>query len=154
MDGIVRHYKENQLSLLRIIEFLRRILPKHLITAVNDNNYISFLSGWTDNRVRVLFFNNDKLVRLRYLLTAFYFRDLAVCGHVNNKAEGTQKVIEKYGVDKKMDTMLIFNENINSPVASLAASELKPQILKDVLQSNKYLLFPRITSQVSICWLL
>lgn len=153
VDGVVRHYKESQLNLLKIVEFINRILPRNLVTQANDENYESFLSGWTDNRVRVLFVNSDKNVKLRYLTTAFYFRERVVCGHVNTKDDKSQKIISRYGIDPKMDSMLIFNEDISRPIASLAATELKPQIIRDVLHTNKFLLLPRLTSQVCILFL-
>ena len=65
-DGIVKTFKESQLNLIKMIEFLRRLLPRHLITTIDDTSYVDFLNGWSlDNRVRVVFVNHDKIIRLR-----------------------------------------------------------------------------------------
>ncbi|RWS27457.1 DnaJ-like protein subfamily C member 16 [Leptotrombidium deliense] len=148
VDGIVRHYKDDQLSLLRIIDFVRRILPKNLITSVNDNNYEMFLTQWSDNRIRALFVNSDNLIKLRYLLTAYYFNDRVSCGYFSLKDENKEKFLRTYNVDPKMSSLLIFNEDISRPVAVLSAPELKVQTMKDVLESNKFLLLPRLSSQL------
>lgn len=148
VDGTVRHFKDDHLNLIKIIEFIRRILPKKVITVVDDTNYESFLGEWNDNRVRTLFINNDRLVRLRYLLTAFQFRERVACGHVSLGDNNVWNLIQKYSIDPKMDSLLIFNEDTSRPIATLTAPELKPQIMRDVLESNKFLLLPRLSSQV------
>lgn len=156
-DGIVKHFKENQLSLVKVIEFVRRMLPKHLIVPVDDLNYVEFLSGWTDNRVRCIFVNNEKIVRLRYLLLAFKFKERIACGHLSLSTDETTEFANRYGIDTKMDSLLIFNEYASRPIATLSSHELKTQLMNDVLESNKFLMLPRLSSQVNCigryaCW--
>ena len=148
-DGLVKHFKENQLNLVKAIDFVRRLLPRNLITPVDDSNYLSFLSEWPDNRVRVLFANSEKVIRLRYLLIAFKFRDRAAAGHVNISPESTSAdvFVSRFGLDRKMDSMLVFNEYPSRPIATLSAHELKSQVMSDVLESHKFLLLPRLSSQ-------
>ena len=43
--------------------------------------------------------------------------------------------------------MLIFNEDINRPIATLSGDDLKTSIMSEVLESNKFLLLPRLSSQ-------
>jgi len=50
---------------------------------VSESNLKEFLSGWRDNRVRVLMFDNRKQPCLRYLAAAFSFREHAVAGYFN-----------------------------------------------------------------------
>lgn len=147
-DGDVRPYLDEEVSLSTFIEFIRRTLPKNLIAEVNDNNYRDFLSGWNDNKVRVLFVNEDgATIKLRYLLVAFYFRERIAFGRVLID-HSSHRFRQHYYVDPKMNSMLVFNEDISRPTATLSVSELKTQLMKDVLDSNKYLLLPRVTSQV------
>jgi DnaJ family protein C protein 16 len=147
-DGLVKHFKENQLNLVKSIEFIRRLLPRNLITSVDDSNYADFLNSWSDNRVRVIFVNNEKVIRLRYLLLAFRFRERAAAGHMCLSADShSDAFTSRYGIDRKLDSMLIFNEYMVRPIASLSAHELKPQIMNDVLESNKFLSLPRLSSQ-------
>lgn len=150
VDGDIRPFREDDVSLSTLLEFTKRSLPiKNLITEVTDENYIEFLSGWQDNKVRVLFVNSDHLIKLRYFLVAFYFRERIAFGHVSID-KSSQELRDRYHIDSKMSSMLIFNEDISRTTASLSVSELKTQIMKDVLDSNKYLFLPRITSQVCL----
>lgn len=51
-----------------------------MVPVVDDNNINDFLSGWSDNRVRGLVFEKQNALRLRYLITAFHFRDRVAFG--------------------------------------------------------------------------
>lgn len=146
VDGDVRSFMDDDVSLSSLIEFIKKSLPKNMITEVDDTNYVQFLSGWRDNKVRVLFVNDDHIIKLRYYLVAFYFRDRIAFGHVQANHKSIE-LRERYHIDHKMNSMLIFNEDISRSIASLTVSELKTQLMKDVLDSNKYLFLPRITSQ-------
>ena len=48
--------KERHFSTVEVIEFIRRKLPYRMVDAVTDRSVLDFLSGWRDNRVRVLIF--------------------------------------------------------------------------------------------------
>lgn len=148
VDGDVRPFRGDDVSYNILVDFIARALPKDLIVEVNDQNYVTFLTGWRDNKVRVLFVSEDSKVKLNYRLVAFYFRERIAFGYV--KADHTSRQLrERYRVtDAKMSSMLIFNEDISRSVATLSVSDLKTQLMKDVLDSNKYLFLPRITSQV------
>jgi DnaJ homolog subfamily C member 16 len=150
VDGHVKHYKDEQLSLSKAIEFVRQSLPSGLITKVDDKNYETFLTGWTDNRVHTLFINKDRSIRLRYLLIAFQYRERIAFGHVDHNLDNSVKIMHQYRVDTNTDSMLVFHEDISRPIAALSLAELKPQIMKDVLETNKFLLLPRLSSQVYI----
>ena len=147
VEGQTRPYREAQISLSRIVEFIRRSLPSDLVQEVDDTNYLEFLKGWHDNRVRTLFINEEHIIKLRYLLMAFEFRDRIAFAHVTAD-DSAREITTRYRVDHKMNSMLIFNEDITRTTATLSVSELKPQLMRDVLESNKFLLLPRLASQV------
>lgn len=51
-------------------------MPYKLVAKVSANEEVDdFLEGWEDNRVRGLIFEPRQNTRLRYLLTAYHFRD-------------------------------------------------------------------------------
>jgi len=81
-DGKVTHYRESMLSVVKVLEFIRRKLPYKLVQRINDDNVGEFLNGWMDNRVRVLIFGKLDIVRLRYLTSGFKFRERAAIGYV------------------------------------------------------------------------
>ena len=58
LDKKVIHYKDPQFSAVKAIEFVRRKFPYKLVEFIDDGNVDSFLSGWKDNRVRVLLFGH------------------------------------------------------------------------------------------------
>lgn len=146
VDGDVRTYLDNQISLAGMIEFVKRSIPTNLVTEVNDRNYVDFLSAWKDNRVRVLFVNEDRFIKLQYYIVAFYFRERIAFGHVVAD-QASDEILEQYHVNPKMSCMLLFNEDISRSTASLSVTELKTQLMKEVLESNKYLYLPRVASQ-------
>ena len=61
----VTHYRESILSVVKVLEFIRRKLPYKLVQRIDDTNLEDFLNGWSDNRVRVLLFGKLDVVRLR-----------------------------------------------------------------------------------------
>ena len=84
-----------------------------MVETVDDSNFETFLSGWSlDNRVRVLLFGKIDIVRLRYLTTAFKYRNRAMLGYVKLQGPNTEKLIQRYKVPTTtVDTLLIFQEN-------------------------------------------
>lgn len=80
LDGNVYVYKETITSLQKIIEFLRKKLPYRLVSNVDEYELDEFLNGWEDNRVRALIFEPRSVIRLRYLITAYHFRDRVAFG--------------------------------------------------------------------------
>merc|ERR1712013_696341 len=86
-DGKVTHYRESMLSVVKVLEFIRRKLPYKLVQRINDDNVEEFLHGWMDNRVRVLIFGKLDVVRLRYLTSGFKFRERAAIGYVQVTAQ-------------------------------------------------------------------
>lgn len=68
------------IMLFHFIEFLRSKMPYNLVPTINADNVDQFLSGWKDNRVRGLIFEPRSPMRLRYLISAFHFRDRVAFG--------------------------------------------------------------------------
>src|SRR5690606_27248035 len=54
------------------------------LVELSADNYESFLNGWQqDNRIRILFITTDQKVRLRYLITAYKYREYAAFAHIH-----------------------------------------------------------------------
>lgn len=66
---------------IHVSEFVRNKLPYKLVKPITDDNVDKFLDGWEDNKVRGLIFEDRPAVRLRYLLTAFHYRDRITFGY-------------------------------------------------------------------------
>ena len=146
-DGKVTHYRESILSVVKVLEFIRRKLPYKLVQRVNDHNVNDFLEGWMDNRVRILLFGKLDIVRLRYLAAAFRFRDRVAVGYVQVSQKDTKDIIERFKVNVRKDTLLVFQEDSNTPVASLAMDDIPTNTILDVMEKHQYLQLPRLSNQ-------
>lgn len=147
MDGHVYHYRETRLSFVQVIDFIRKKLPYQMILLVDESNVDDFLNGWIDNRVRVLVFSRRDSIRLRYLLVAFQFRRHVTFGYIQIESTKSSKLEERFQVRSDMDTLLVFKEDSNTPAASLSMSDISINAVRDILDANKYLLLPRLSSQ-------
>lgn len=146
-DGKVTHYKESILSVVKVLEFVRRKLPYKLVQKLNDDNVDDFLTGWMDNRVRVLLFGKLDVVRLRYLASGFKFRERAALGYVQVTNSDTKETVDRFKVDVKQDTLLLFQENSDIPMASLAMADLPTNTILSVIEKHQFLQLPRLSSQ-------
>ena len=66
------HYRESVISVVKVLDFIRRKLPYKLVQRIDDTNLNEFLSGWSDNRVRVLLFGKLDIVRLRLEIVCYF----------------------------------------------------------------------------------
>lgn len=80
LDGKSYVFKDSTFSVQKVVEFLRNKLPYKMLVSLNDENVDQFLNGWTDNRVRAFVMEPREQPRLRYLLTAFKFRERVLFG--------------------------------------------------------------------------
>lgn len=61
----------------------------------------------------------------------------------------TDSIRARYSVSNKVDTLLVFQEDTGTPVASVAMTDLPYPTMKDIIEANKFLVLPRLSSQVS-----
>ncbi|RLU16233.1 hypothetical protein DMN91_011993 [Ooceraea biroi] len=154
VDGRTSVYKESLFSIQKIVEFVRSRLPYKLISSVSNANVENFLSGWTDNRIRALIFEKRDFIRLRYLLTSFYYRDRVAFGFVQIGIPETENITSKYKISGELDTVLLFNENSEKPMASVSMKDISSETMHNVIGNNKFLVLPRLSNQAmldSIC---
>ena len=133
------------LPALRILDFVRSRMPYKLVESIDQGNIENFLNGWHDNRIRVLLFGKLQIIRLRYLTTAFKFRSRAKLGYVQLTDPFAKKLISKYNVAKNKDSMLVFHEDSNHPVAFVSMEDLSLKTLFEVVESHQFLTLPRLS---------
>ena len=90
---------------------------------VTDSNLHTFLDGWLDNRVRAIFFTQKEALSARFLTPGYFYRDNVAFGYINTHDPDARATISKYNVNKYRETMLMFNEETNSPVATVSVSQ-------------------------------
>ncbi len=59
----------------------------------------------------------------------------------------TKKTTSKYNIAKNSDSMLIFHEDSEHPVAFVSMQDLSLSTLFEVIESHKFLTLPRLSSQ-------
>ncbi|XP_055523691.1 dnaJ homolog subfamily C member 16 isoform X1 [Wyeomyia smithii] len=147
LDGHNYVYKESVYNTQRVVEFIRQKLPYKLLPVVDDDSIDTFLRGWADNRVRALVMEPRTQPRLRYLITAFHFRERVAFGFVQLASEKSKQIQERYKLHPSLDTLLIFNEDASRPVASISMSDIPTPTLNNIISVNKFLALPRLSSQ-------
>ncbi|PNF40918.1 hypothetical protein B7P43_G14976 [Cryptotermes secundus] len=147
MDGKASVYKETLYSVQKVVDFVRNRFPYKLVQPITDDNVNAFLNGWIDNRVRALIFERQESIRLRYLLMAFYYRERVAFGFVHLNSPNSENIQRKFKVPRDIETLLLFNENISRSVASLSMADIPVKTMQDVIDNNKYLMLPRLSSQ-------
>lgn len=70
---------------------------------------------------------------------------------VQLNSPNTDNIQKKFKVPLDIETLLLFNENVNRSVASLSMACIPIKTMKDVINSNMYLVLPRLSSQVRHC---
>ena len=120
-------------------------MPYKLVESIDQGNIEKFLNGWHDNRIRVLLFGKTQIIRLRYLTTAFKFRPRAKLGYVQLTDPFAKKLISKYNVGNTKDSMLVFHEDSNHPVAFVSMEDLSLKTLFEVIESHQFLTLPRLS---------
>uniref|UniRef100_A0A8C6PAN4 DnaJ homolog subfamily C member 16 n=1 Tax=Nothobranchius furzeri TaxID=105023 RepID=A0A8C6PAN4_NOTFU len=132
-------------------QFLEALLPQNLVervTRINDNNYLAFLDGWhSENKPRVLLFDQVPVVSLLYKLTAFTFRDYVRFGYVDQGASHNPKLLQQFNLNTYAPTMLLFKEHTEKPVDIIQARGMKRQLMDEFVSNNKFLQVPRLVSQ-------
>lgn len=75
-----------------------------------------------DNKVRAIFFSPREEKSVRFLASAFYYKDNVAFGYVNTKLNTADGVISKYNINRNRETLLMFNEETVTPVATISVS--------------------------------
>lgn len=88
--------------------------------------------------------------RLRYLLAAFQFRHRVAFGFVELNSDQSKAIKARHPINPSLDSLLLFNENAERPVASVTMSEIPLATLTDVIGTNQYLALPRLSSQAML----
>nr|XP_022341164.1 dnaJ homolog subfamily C member 16-like [Crassostrea virginica]XP_022341165.1 dnaJ homolog subfamily C member 16-like [Crassostrea virginica] len=146
MNGRVTEFR-GQKSLHSLRQFVRELFPQKLIQSINDGNVDNFLGGWEDNHIRGIFFSPKEEVSAMFLAPAFYYKSFVTFGHVNTNADDVYKILKRFNLHSGHKSLLMFNEDSQSPIASLSMQQMSRSTIDEVIEANKFLLLPRISSQ-------
>lgn len=59
----------------------------------------------------------------------------------------TDYIHDRFMAPRDMDTVLLFNENVSTPVASISMKDIPTTTLHNIISSNQFLALPRLSSQ-------
>lgn len=148
LDGQNFAYKQTITSMQKVVDFIRKKLPYNLVPTLGTADVNEFLNGWEDNRVRGLIFEPRPVIRLRYILTAYHFRDRVAFGFVDSDAIRARYNLPSPSSSSPTDTVLLFQENTSHPSASITMQrDIPTTTLHHVIAANQYLALPRLSSQ-------
>ncbi|XP_023950560.2 dnaJ homolog subfamily C member 16 [Bicyclus anynana] len=147
LDKQVYIYKEALSSVPKILEFIRWKFPYKLVRSLTDANVDSFVNDFEDNKVKALIFEERQSIRLRYLITAFHYRDRVSFAFVDITSWDTQNTSARYKVQRSMDTMVLLKEDSAEPAATVSTTEIPTQTLRQLIEANQMLTLPRLSSQ-------
>ena len=68
--------------------------------------------------------------------------------------EETENITSKYKISGDLDTLLLFNENTEKPMASVSMKDIPSETMHNIITNNKFLMLPRLSNQAmldSVC---
>ncbi|ESO88811.1 hypothetical protein LOTGIDRAFT_218980 [Lottia gigantea] len=137
----------DHLSMQILRNYVRGLFPKSTLTKITDTNYEKFLSGYSDNRIRGIFFSPKNEPSTRLLAPAFYYQERVAFGFVCTHSNEAIILLNKLNINRNRDTLLLFNEDATNPVASVTMQQLSRKTVDELIDSNLYLQLPRLSSQ-------
>jgi len=66
---------------------------------------------------------------------------------VNTISKDSSNIITRFKVNTSLDTLILFNEDTTTFTASVCMEEIPNHILVNMVSTNQFLAFPRISSQ-------
>uniref|UniRef100_A0A914W4S8 DnaJ homolog subfamily C member 16 n=1 Tax=Plectus sambesii TaxID=2011161 RepID=A0A914W4S8_9BILA len=152
VEGRVIHYRgPYQAKSIRM--FARDVLPPSFMVRISDYYSLKrFLDLWSStNKVSVLMFGDKEKPKLRYMLTAMKYSTFARFAYVHLTDEAPiQEMRDALSIRcASCESVLIFNEfPENGPVAHITSmKQLSPESINSLIENNKYLVLPRLSSQ-------
>ncbi|XP_055863327.1 dnaJ homolog subfamily C member 16-like [Biomphalaria glabrata] len=147
VSGRMTFYKQNEISFDHLKDFVRSLFPADTIIKVTDDSFENFIQGWKNNKVCAIFFSSRTEPSLRFLAPAFFYRDRISFGYVSTGAPESQNLVKRFNINKHRETLMLWNEVTESPLASLVMQQFSRSTIDEVLSTNKYLILPRLSSQ-------
>merc|ERR1719340_137425 len=68
-------------------------------------------------------------------------------GYVQVTKGDAKEIIERFKVNLRKDTLLVFQEDGTTPVASLAMDDIPTNTIVDIMEKHQYLQLPRLSNQ-------
>ncbi|PVD36895.1 hypothetical protein C0Q70_03886 [Pomacea canaliculata] len=147
VNGRVIYMKWDTLALQDLRDFVRHLFPKETLPMLKDGKVDAFLENWQNNLVSAIFFSPRTEPSARFLAPAFYHRDRIAFSYVSTSTNDALKLMEKFNINKRRETLLMFNEDASSPVATISMQQLPRSTVEEVISANRFLSLPRLSSQ-------
>jgi len=146
INGRVMFYND-RVTVQGLKDFVMGLFPRGLIEKITTNNVDTFLTTSVNNKPSVMLFSPKPLPSLLYHLVAFSSYKHQSFGFVSLTDGSGQSLRKRFRVDSKEPTVLIFKDDVAVADVVVRASELTSGKLREVVESHKYLHFPRLSSR-------
>jgi hypothetical protein len=80
------------------------------------------LQNWRNNKVSAIFFSPRLEPSARLLAPAFFHRDRVSFAFVCTSTDEAKNLISRFNVNRRRETLLVFNEETSTPAASISVS--------------------------------
>ncbi|GFR73313.1 DnaJ homolog subfamily C member 16-like [Elysia marginata] len=147
VSGRITAFKGTHISFEGLKNFMGSLFPSDTLLRIKDENVDDFLQGWQDNRVRAIFFSHKAEPSLRFIAPAFFFRDRIACGYVHTMSPEVQTLVRRFNINKHRESLLMWNEATDSTLASIVMQQLSRSTIDEIMEHNKFLSLPRLSSQ-------
>nr|KAG5695354.1 hypothetical protein BaRGS_006578 [Batillaria attramentaria] len=147
VNGRVTHMKIEYISLQHLRDFVRQLFPKTTLKRLKDTEADTFLNNWRNNLVTAIVFSPRSEPSARFLAPAFFHRDRIAFAYVCTSVDDGLELMKRFNVNKRRETLLMFNEDTSSPLATISMQQLSHSTMEDVITSNRFLSLPRLSSQ-------
>lgn len=128
-------------------DFVTGLFPRGLIETVAEKKLDSFLDTSETNKPSIILLSTKPLPSLLYQLVAFSNKEWQSFGFVSLKDSSAESIRKRFHADTENPTIMIFKDNTAVPDVVVMASELKSGKLREVVERNKYLYLPRLSSR-------
>lgn len=146
INGRVMFYND-RVTVQGLKDFVMGLFPSGLIEKVTANSVDTFLTTSVNNKPSVMLFSPKPLPSLLYHLVAFSSYKHQSFGFVSLTDGSGESLRKRFRVDSKEPTVLIFKDDVAVPDVVVRASELTSGKLREVVESHKYVHFPRLSSR-------
>ncbi|ESN95091.1 hypothetical protein HELRODRAFT_193633 [Helobdella robusta] len=143
--------------MLRSVPSITVVINRKLIKfnknfELTADSLTSFLLDQSDSKVKVVMLDNRKQMCLRFVVATFAYKEFISSAYLNidniPRDHAVQSFLRKHKIVRGQENMLIFKEGEElEPVNQFTMSEISHKMMKEMIESNKFPLVPRIKNK-------
>lgn len=150
LDSQISYYHRREISLSTIVKFVKDLLPNNLVpilrTEYDQDRFVAFDPQF--NRLSAIIINDERNLKLRYLLLAYELRQYYRFAHVSTKLSEFESLAKQYNITvDDQPLVLVFDELTKGPSISYVTQDGNLNDLRKELIQWPFLKLQRLSSQ-------